>query len=109
MFLSLGKDLIKIESQSISVLRIHVQNFFTNKGSEGLSGSDILFMRQISHISICTQTYYITKDDLELLFLLPPLPKCQDYRAVPTQLAYSVLRVKIKPRSSSLLGKLSNN
>lgn len=47
-------------------------------------------------------TFYVVEEELELLILLPPPPKCRDYRYAPLYLLYVVLG--IKPRILCMLG-----
>lgn len=48
-------------------------------------------------------TFYVVEEELELLILLPPPPKCRDFRYARRYLLYVVLG--IKPRISCTLGK----
>lgn len=47
------------------------------------------------------------KDDLEFLTLLPPFPKCWEYRCGPPCLAFVVQGME--PRASRMLSKHSTN
>ena len=49
------------------------------------------------------QTHYVAEDDLELLTLCPPLPKCEEYRHEPPIKVYMVLG--IESRALRMLGK----
>lgn len=69
-----------------------------------------LFYNNISHSPSWPQTFYVTKDNLELLILLPPLPKyacvpaCQVYVVLGTRLrALSMLPEPPNQRSSTLI------
>lgn len=58
--------------------------------------SFFFFLERVSYVPGWHWTHKTTKNDLEFLILIPPPPKCWDYKPAPACLVYAVLGRKSK-------------